>query len=116
MMSGLHIPTEDNSVEFMYKNNWFDRELKTLSNSHLINIALRLDRDAKKNKDNYELFLLDNQDNKMLKPIDDLIEIAKMDEIAWLQSTPLYQAIEKEISERKLTEYFAIRLEREEDK
>lgn len=105
---------EENDVYFLYKETWDGREAKELENSHLINILLKLEREMYKNKTTFELFVLDHSSDKLLKPIYEITELAKMEPKTWLEETPIWKVLTTELKKRGLEEYYKIVSAREE--
>lgn len=130
-IGGLHIPfkevkkvsepylnrycdeARDRDIHFLFEiDNWNGRTIKEMSSSHIINSALMLLKRAKEFKLNYELFVIDNTDNKLLIPKDNIDELAKLDAITWIKTTPVFIAFTKELATRKLLSYFEVVLDR----
>lgn len=99
---------ENRDVYFLYKETWDGREVSELDNSHLINILLKLEREVYKNKTAFELFVLDHSSDKLLKPIYEITELAKMEPKAWLEETPIWKSLNAELEKRNLGEYYKI--------
>jgi len=99
---------ENRDVYFLYKETWDGKEISELENSHLINILLKLEREVCKNKTAFELFVLDHSSDKLLKPIYEITELAKMEPKAWLEETPIWRVLNAELKKRKLEEYYKI--------
>lgn len=105
--------TRDRDIHFLFEtDNWNGRTIKDMSSSHIINSALMLIKRATEFKLNYELFVIDNSNSKLLVPKDNIDELAKLDAITWVKTTPIFIAFTKELATRKLLSYFEIVLER----
>ena len=103
----------DTDIHFLFETEkWNGTLVKDMETSHIINSALMLLRRANEFKLNYELFLIDHKDGKLLKTVDDINEIAKMDAETWVKTTPIFVAFLKELSVRNLLSYFDIVLDR----
>lgn len=99
---------EEKDIYFLYKETWDGKEVSDLENSHLVNILLKLERDVCKNKTAFELFVLDHSSDKLLKPIYDITELAKMEPRAWLEETPIWKTLNAELEKRNLKEYYEV--------
>ena len=103
----------DTDIHFLFETEkWNGILIKDMETSHIINSALMLLRRASEFKLNYELFLIDNINNNLLKPVDNINEIAKADAKVWIKTTPIFTAFLKELSVRNLLTYFDIVLKR----
>jgi hypothetical protein len=98
----------DRDIYFLYKETWDGKEVSDLENSHLVNILLKLERDVYKNKTSFELFVLDHSSDKLLRPIYDITELAKMEPRAWLEETPIWKSLNAELEKRNLKEYYEV--------
>lgn len=104
---------EDKDIHFLFEEErWNGSKIKKMANSHIINTLLMLRRRAVEFKLNYELFVIDNMNNNLLIPKDDINELSKKDALNWITKTPIYMALMKELEERKLADYFNIIMER----
>lgn len=102
-----------NDIHFLFEiDKWNNNDIKNMDTSHIINSALMLLRRANEYKLNYELFLIDHKDGKLLTTVDDINDIAKMDAETWIKTTPVFIAFLKELGSRNLLSYFDIVLER----
>ena len=105
--------TCDNDIHFLFDTEkWNGTPINKMDTSHIINSALMLLRRADEFKSNYELFLLDHVNGKLLKPVDDINEIAKEDAKIWIKTTPVFIAFTKELTVRNVLSYFDIVLKR----
>lgn len=103
----------DRDIHFLFEiDNWNGKSVKDMTSSHIINSALMLLKRATEFKLNYELFVLDNANNKLLIPKDNIEELAKKDATEWIKTTPIFVAFVKELTVRKQLAYFNIVLER----
>jgi len=103
----------DKDIHFLFEtDNWNGNKIKDMTSSHIINSALMLIKKATEFKLNYELFIIDNSDNKLLVPKDNIEKIAELDAITWIKTTPIFIAFTKELAIRKLLQYFEITLNR----
>lgn len=103
----------DRDIHFLFEtDNWNGKSIKDMTSSHIINSALMLLKRANEFKLNYELFVIDNVDNKLLVPKDNIEELAKLDAVTWVKTTPIYIAFIKELAIRKILPYFNIVLTR----
>ena len=103
----------DRDIHFLFEtDNWNGKAIKDMTSSHIINSALMLLKRATEFKLNYELFVIDNSNNKLLTPKDNIDELAKLDATTWVKTTPIYVAFMKELAVRKLLSYFEIVLTR----
>lgn len=107
---------EDNKdIHFLFEtDNWNGKKIKDMTSSHIINSVLLLLRKATDFKLNYELFVIDNSNNKLLKPVDNIDDLAVMEAKTWIKTTPIFIAFLKELGTRKLLSYFEIVLARTE--
>ena len=103
----------DTDIHFLFETEkWNNTLIKNMETSHIINSALMLLRRANEFKLNYELFLIDHKDGKLLKTVDDINDIAKMNAEIWIKTTPIFTSFLKELSVRNLLTYFDIVLGR----
>lgn len=103
----------DKDIHFLFEtDNWNGTNIKDMTSSHIINSALMLLKRATEFKLNYELFVIDNSNNKILVPKDNIEDLAKEDATSWVKTTPIFVAFTKELAIRKLLGYFNIVLER----
>ena len=98
---------EELSVSFLFdKDKWNGNKIGNMTSSHIINTLLMLNRKSNKFKLDYEMFVIDNMNNDMLVPKDDINELSKMCPIEWIVSTPVYGALIAELDNRGLLEYY----------
>lgn len=83
-----------------------------MTSSHIINTLLMLQRRCGEFKLNYELFVIDNMNNTLLVPKDNIKDLAKKDAESWIIETPIYIALMEELEKRKLDDYFDTVMER----
>lgn len=103
----------DRDIHFLFEtDNWNGNKIEDMTSSHIINSALMLLKRANEFKLNYELFVIDNSDNKLLVPKDNIEDLAKLDATNWIKTTPIFIAFTKELAKRKLLSYFDIVLSR----
>lgn len=103
----------DRDIHFLFETNtWNGNKIKDMTSSHIINSALMLLKRATEFKLNYELFVIDNTNGKLLVPKDNIEDLAKLDANTWIKTTPIFVAFTKELAERKLLSYFDIVLSR----
>lgn len=90
---------------YLFESDWNGNAIKDLKSSHLINILLKLERDAEKIKLSYVLYLLDN--NYLNNIAENIFkETIKMDSLEWVTSTPIYKIIKYELKRRRVWKYF----------
>lgn len=107
----------DRDIHFLYEDKkWNGNTIEKMANSHIINTLLMLRRRAGEFKLNYEMFVLDNMNNKLLVPRDNINDLAKKDALSWIIETPIYLALLEELKSRKLDDYFDSVVERVERK
>lgn len=100
-------------IHFLFEtDNWNGRSIKDMTSSHIINSTLMLLKRANEFKLNYELFVIDHSNDKLLKPITDIDTLASMDASVWIKTTPIFIAFLKELGVRGLLSYFDIVLKR----
>lgn len=90
---------------------WNGNKIENMKSSHIVNTLLMLRRNAKDYKRQYEYFLIDHQDGKVLTTIDDINKIAKRDVDDWIIETPVYIALLEELEERDLDKYYDLLVE-----
>ncbi len=107
---------EDNKdIHFLFETKtWNGTSISSMSSSHIINSALMLLRKSTNFKLNYELFVIDHSNDNLLRPVDNIEELANMDAKTWIKTTPIFIAFLKELGTRKLLSYFEIVLDRTE--
>lgn len=69
-------------------------------------------RRANESKLNYELFVIDNMNNDLLVPKDDIKKLAPRPANDWVIETPIYLALMEELEKRGLADYFDLVIER----
>lgn len=103
----------DRDIHFLFEDKkWNGSSIDKMTNSHIINTLLMLRRRALEFKQNYELFVIDNMDNKLLIPRDNIKDLLKKDAESWIIETPIYIALLEELEKRKLADYYDVILER----
>ena len=115
-MSMMREYCEDNKdIHFLFDgNNWDERRIDKMTSSHIINTLLMLRRRANEFKLNYELFVIDHSNDKLLVPKDNINDLAKKDSLDWMIETPVYIGLLEELEKRNLADYFDVVLERSE--
>lgn len=104
---------DSRDIHFLFEtDNWNGKKIKDMTSSHIINSALMLIKRATEFKLNYELFVIDHSNDKLLKPITDIDTLANMDASVWIKTTPIFIAFLKELGIRGLLSYFDIVLNR----
>lgn len=112
LMTNEHID-ESKDIHFLFdKQKWCDKRISDMTSSHIINTLLMLRRRANEFKLNYELFVIDNMNNNLLVPKDDINRLAPRPANDWIIETPIYVALLEEIEKRKLDDYFDLVIER----
>ena len=97
----------DNDIHFLFEEEkWNGSRIDKMASSHIINTLLMLRRRASEFKLNYELFVIDNMDNNLLLPRDDINDLSKKDALSWIIETPIYLALLEELECRGLEDYF----------
>ena len=97
----------DNDIHFLFEEEkWNGSRIDKMASSHIINTLLMLRRRASEFKLNYELFVIDNMDNNLLVPRDDINDLSKKDALSWIIETPIYLALLEELECRGLEDYF----------
>ena len=83
---------------------WNGNKIENMKSSHIVNTLLMLRRNAKDYKRQYEYFLIDNQDGKVLTTIDDINNMSRRDLIYRLESRmrALQNESKKEAASRHL--------------
>ncbi len=105
--------SRDRDIHFLFEDKkWNGLKIEDMTNSHIINTLLMLERRATEFKQNYELFVIDNMNNKLLVPKDNIKTLAKRPAEDWIIETPIYIALMEELEKRGLSEYFDIICER----
>lgn len=111
---------KERDIYFLFnKEMWCNRKIEDMSSSHIINTLLMLKRRASEFKLNYELFVIDNMNNDLLVPKDDINKLAPRPATDWVIETPIYTALLEELEKRKLADYFDLvveRIKKEEEK
>lgn len=103
----------DRDIHFLFEEEkWNGSKIEKMANSHIINTLLMLRRRASEFKLNYELFVIDNMNNTLLVPRDDIDELSKKDALSWIIETPIYLALLEELEDRGLEDYFDTVVER----
>ena len=104
---------EKKDIYFLFeKDQWNGTKLENMTSSHIINTLLMLQRRANEFKLQYELFVIDNMNNTLLVPKDDIDILAKKDAESWIIETPIYIALMEELENRGLEKYFDKVMER----
>lgn len=104
---------EEESPYFLYEDNWRTKDISSMDDGHLINTVMMLEKRAMEYKEQFEIYLLGTRrSHPVLEPKFDLMEIARMDEKTWLESTPIYKKLIEELNKRDLGEYLTIVKER----
>jgi len=107
----------DRDIHFLYEDKkWNGNTIEKMANSHIINTLLMLRRRAGEFKLNYEMFVVDNMNDKLLVPKDDINYLVKKDPLSWIIETPIYIALIEELEYRELDDYFDSVVERVERK
>ena len=107
----------DRDIHFLYEDKkWNGNTIEKMANSHIINTLLMLRRRAGEFKLNYEMFVVDNMNDKLLVPKDDINDLVKKDPLSWIIETPIYIALIEELEYRELDDYFDSVVERVERK
>jgi len=88
--------------------SWNYNKIKDMKSSHIINTLLMLRRNAEDYKRQYEYFLIDNRDGKMLTTIDDIGRIAKREAQEWIVEVPVFKSLLEELKNRQLDGYYDI--------
>ena len=97
----------DRDIHFLFEiEKWNGIKIEKMANSHIINTLLMLRRRALEFKTNYELFVIDNMNNTLLVPRDDINDLSKKDALSWIIETPIYLALLEELEYRGLEDYF----------
>lgn len=105
--------SRDRDIHFLFETEkWNGNKIENMQPSHIINTLLMLKRRATEFKLNYELFVIDNMNNKLLVPKDNINDLAKRPAGDWIIETPIYIALLEELEKRKLEDYFDIVAER----
>lgn len=107
--------TEDRNsdIHFLFETDqWNGSKIGDMTSSHIINTLLMLQRRCGEFKLNYELFVIDNMNNTLLVPKDNIKDLAKKDAESWIIETPIYIALMEELEKRKLDDYFDTVMER----
>lgn len=107
------ITENKNDIYFLFETEeWNGSKIESMTSSHIINTLIMLQRRCNEFKTNYELFVIDNMDNKLLVPKDNIETLAKKDAESWIIETPIYIALMEELEKRGLEKYFDIIMER----
>lgn len=97
----------DRDIHFLFEDKkWNGSSIDKMTNSHIINTLLMLQRRCNEFKLNYELFVIDNMNNKLLVPKDNIETLAKRPAEDWIIETPIYIALMEELEKRGLEKYF----------
>lgn len=100
-------------IDFLFETNkWNGSKIENMTNSHIINSILMLRRRASEFKQNYEWFLLDNQNHKLLTLKDDLSLVLNMDTMEWMENTPIYLSLINELEKRNVIKFLNVIIER----
>lgn len=103
----------DRDIHFLFETDkWNNNKITEMTSSHIINSALMLLKKASEFKLNYELFIIDNSNDRLLTPKDKIETIAELEPVTWIKTTPIFIALTKELANRKLLKYFEIVLDR----
>lgn len=103
----------DRDIHFLFETEkWNGTKLNNMTSSHIINTLLMLQRRCNEFKLNYELFVIDNMNNNLLIPKDNIDTLAKKDAESWIIETPIYIALMEELEKRGLEKYFDTVMER----
>lgn len=98
---------ESKDIHFLFdRTKWCGRKIKDMTSSHIINTLLMLQRRSQEFKIQYELFVIDNMNNDLLIPKDNIDDLAKKDPGSWIIETPIYIALMEELEARGLENYF----------
>lgn len=104
---------EYEDIHFLFETEkWNGTKLNNMTSSHIINTLLMLQRRCNEFKLNYELFVIDNMNNNLLIPKDNIDTLAKKDAESWIIETPIYIALMEELEKRGLEKYFDTVMER----
>jgi len=111
----IEYTNEDKNIYFLFdKEKWDGRKIEDMASSHIINTLLMLKRRASEFKLNYELFVIDHMDDRLLIPKDNINKLAPRPANDWIIETPIYVALVEELEKRKLADYWDLVLERKE--
>lgn len=103
----MYDDSRDNDIHFLFEEEkWNGSRIDKMTSSHIINTLLMLRRRASEFKLNYELFVIDNMNNTLLVPKDDITDLSKKDALSWIIETPIYIALLEELECRGLEDYF----------
>lgn len=103
----------DRDIHFLFEQDqWNGSKIEKMTNSHIINTLLMLRRRACEFKLNYEMFVVDNMNNTLLVPKDNIDDLVKKDKLSWIIETPIYIALMEELEDRGLEDYFDTVVER----
>lgn len=103
----------DRDIHFLFETEkWNGTKLSNMTSSHIINTLLMLQRRCNEFKLNYELFVIDNMNNTLLVPKDNIDTLSKKDAESWIIETPIYIALMEELEKRGLEKYFDTVMER----
>lgn len=101
------------NVKFLFEiEKWNGQLIEKMESSHIVNTILMLLRKSSKFKLDYELFIIDHTNDKLLIPIDNIEDIAKMDNETWIKTTPIFLALTRELAKRRLLPYLDVVLDR----
>lgn len=101
------------NVKFLFEiEKWNGQLIEKMQSSHIVNTILMLLRKSSKFKLDYELFVIDHTNDKLLIPVDNIEDIAKMDSEAWIKTTPIFLALTRELAKRRLLPYLDVILDR----
>ena len=104
---------DSRNIHFLFEtDNWNGKRIKNMTSLNIINSVLMLIKRATEFKLNYELFVIDHSNDKLLKPITDIDTLVNMDTSVWIKTTPIFIAFTKELRIRGLLSYFDIILNR----